>query len=70
VHVASAVLSAEFVKYLPAPHCVVLAVHEVLSFVPVLYSLDWQAVHVASAVLSADAVKYLPGAHVVIFVVQ
>ena len=56
VHVASAVLSAEFVKYLPGGHSVVFTEHEVLAFVSVLCSEGAHAVHVASAVLSPEAV--------------
>ena len=62
MHVASAQLDAEAVKYSPAGQVVFLVAHDVTAFVPVLNSSAAQAVHVASA-LEDPAVKYLPAAH-------
>ena len=57
VHVASAVLSVEAVKYWLAGHVVFLTEHDVASSVPALKCVDAHDVHVASAVLSMEAVK-------------
>jgi hypothetical protein len=59
------VLSADDVKYSPPGHSVVLVVHDVTAFVPVLYSVTAHAVHVASACVD-PAVKYWPGPHCVL----
>ena len=67
VHVASAVLSTEAVKYWPAEHVVAFGRHEVTSLVPTLKCVDAQAAHVESALLSAAAVKYWPAGHEVFF---
>ena len=63
VHVASAVLSEDAVKYVPGAHSVFFEVHEVSALVPVLYSDAMHGVHVASAEESAEPVKYWPAAH-------
>ena len=62
MHVASAQLDAEAVKYSPAGQVVFLAAHDVMVLVPALNSSAAQAVHVASA-LGEPAVKYVPAAH-------
>ena len=56
VHVASDVLSAEEMKYLPGLQFVLLAAQDVSALLPTLNSAEAQPVHVASAVLSAEAV--------------
>ena len=58
VHVASAMLSGDAVKYCPAGHVVFLTEHDVAPLVPALKCVDAHDVHVASAVLSVEAVKY------------
>jgi hypothetical protein len=67
VHVASAVLSADFVKNAAAGHSVFFAVHSVSASRPTLNSVDLQAVHQLSAVELPDAVKYWPAGHHVLF---
>jgi hypothetical protein len=69
VHVASATVVAEAVKYSPAGHVVFLAAQDVTVLSPALKFAEAQAVHVASA-LSEPAVKYSPDEHVAVLVEQ
>jgi hypothetical protein len=63
--VASAVLSADAVKYCPAGQVVFLAAQLVTPLMPTLKSVESQAAHVASA-LAEPAVKYCPAGQVVV----
>ena len=65
VQLASAVLSSEAVRNLPAGHVVVLAAQVVALVAPILKSVAAHAMHVASAQLDAEAVKYSPAGQVV-----
>ena len=62
VHVASAKLLADAVKYWPAGQLVRFAVQLVTALVPSLKCVDAHAVHVASALVDPP-VKYWPAGH-------
>jgi len=61
IHVASALLSAEGMKYWPAIHVVVLAAQDVSTFVPTLYSSWAQGLHEESAKLKYSPEGHAPG---------